>query len=183
MKKWLIGSLVGAIIVFVWQFMSWAVIELHLGEAKYTPAQDSVLSFLSSNLKEDGMYMLPTVAPGSSMDEGQKLGEAMNGKPWAIVTYKTSYKNDMVMPMIRGYLVDVVLIMLLIYVLTGGGTPGGMRIFLGSVAVGLITFLVGPYTTHNWFQTPTESYMGHLIDAVVAWALAGIWLGWWLKRK
>lgn len=183
MKKWFIGSLVGAILVFLWQFLSWTVLQTHLGEATYTPAQDSVLNYLGSTLKEDGMYMLPTVPKGTSMSEAQKLGEQWNGKPWATVTYNKAFKHEMAMPMIRGFLVDFVLIWLLIYILSGNGTPAGMRIFISSIAVGLFTFLAGPYTMHVWFQTPTESYTGYLIDALVAWGLVGIWLGWWLNRK
>jgi len=183
MKKWLIGSFVGAILVFLWQFLSWTVLQLHLGEAKYTPVQKEILNTLSTSLKEDGMYMLPTVPPGSSMEEGQKLGKEMNGQPWATVIYRSAYKNDMVMPMIRGFLVDWFLVFTLIYILTRGGTPTRIRTLAGSVAVGLFTFLAGPYTMHVWFQTLTETYTGHLIDAFVTWGLAGIWLGWWLNRK
>ena len=50
MKKWLIGSFVGAILIFVWQFLSWTVFQLHEAEARYTPAQDSVLRYLNSHL-------------------------------------------------------------------------------------------------------------------------------------
>src|SRR5678816_1381218 len=60
MKKWIIGSLVGALIVFAWQFLSWTMIGIHSGEEKYASAQDQVLSALSSSNLEDGMYMLPT---------------------------------------------------------------------------------------------------------------------------
>ncbi len=183
MKKWLIGSLVGAILIFIWQFLSWAVLNLHVAEAKYTPAQDSILQCLSSTLKEDGSYMLPTVPPGASMSEGEELGKKMDGKPWASVTYKTSYSYGMTRPMIRGFLVDLFIFFCLIYTLTRGGTPTAIRVVAGSVAVGLITFFYGPYTQHNWFQTPAETMYGHLIDALVAWGLAGIWLGWWLNRK
>ena len=183
MKKWLIGSFVGAILVFLWQFLSWAVLNLHIGEAKYTSAQQEILNSLSTSLKEDGMYMLPTVSPGSSMEEGQKLGKEMNGKPWAVVIYRTAYKNDMVMPMIRGFLVDWFLVFSLIYILTRGGTPTGIRTFAGCIALGLFTFLAGPYTMHVWFQTPNEAMTGHLIDAFVTWGLVGIWLAWWLNRK
>jgi hypothetical protein len=183
MKKWLIGSLVGAILLFGWQFLSWSVLHLHVSEAKYTTAQDSVLNYLSSSLKEDGIYMLPTVPPGSSEKEGMELGKKMNGKPWATVMYKTAFKYDMARPMIRGFLVDLFLVFSLIYILTRGGIPAGYRIFAGSIALGLVTFLWGPYTQHNWFQTPTASLHGHLIDAIAAWGLTGIWLGWWLNKK
>lgn len=183
MKKWLIGSLVGAILMFAWQFLSWSMLGIHDGEAKYTPAQDSIVNYLSSVLKEDGIYMLPTVPPGSSMKDGEALGEKMNGKPWASVMYKTSYVNSMIRPMIRGFLIDLFLVFSLIYILSRGGTPTAMRIFAGSVAVGLLTFLWGPYTAHNWFQLPMEGITGHLIDGLVAWGLVGVWLGWWLNRK
>ena len=183
MKKWLIGSLVGAILVFLWQFLSWTILPIHSGEAKYTPAEKEILTSLSASLKEDGVYMLPTAPPGATMDEHEKIMKDMEGKPWATVIYRSSYKMDMVLPLVRGFLIDLVLVFILIYVLTRAGTPTAMRIFAASVAVGIFTFLVGPYMMHNWFQTPTEAFTGHLIDGLVAWGLAGIWLGWWLNRK
>lgn len=183
MKKWVIGSFVGAILVFAWQFLSWTILPVHSGEAKYTPAQNEIMNSLSASLKEDGVYMLPTVQPGASMDEHEKLMTEMTGKPWATVIYRAAYKPDMTMQLIRGFLVDWFLVFTLIYILTRAGTPATIRILAGSVAVGLFTFLAGPYTMHNWFQTPTEAYTGHLIDALVAWGLVGIWLGWWLNRK
>jgi hypothetical protein len=183
MKKWIIGSFVGAILVFLWQFLSWTILPIHSGEAKYTAAQNEILTSLSASLKEDGVYMLPTVQPNASKDEHEKLMKDMEGKPWATVIYRNSYKGAMVMPMVRGFLVDWFLVFTLIYILTRGGIPTRIRTLAGSVAVGLFTFLSGPYTMHNWFQTPTEAYTGHLIDAFVAWGLAGIWLGWWLNRK
>jgi hypothetical protein len=183
MKKWLIGSFVGAILVFLWQFLSWTMLQIHSGESKYTPNQNEILSSLSSSLKEDGMYMLPNVPAGSSMEEGQKLAKEMDGKPWATIIYKNSYDHDMAMPMIRGFLTDWFVVFTLIYILTRGGVPTRIRTLAACVAVGLFTFLVGPYTMHIWFQTPNEAMTGHLIDAFVTWGLVGIWLGWWLNRK
>jgi hypothetical protein len=163
--------------------MSWSFLGIHNAEAKYTAEQETLLNQISSALKEDGMYMLPTVAPGASMDEQNALGEKMNGKPWALVVYKTAYVHGMTKPMIRGFLIDIFLVFSLIYILTRGGTPPAYRIFAGSVAVGFFTFLWGPYTGYNWFQTPMNAITGHLIDALVAWGLTGIWLGWWLNKK
>lgn len=182
MKKWLIGSVVGALLLFLWQFLSWTVLQFHEAEARYTPAQDSILSYLGTQFKETGTFMLPTVPPGSPMSEGEELGKKMDGKPWATITYRTSYDNNMTRPMIRGFLVDLFLVFCLIYIITRNGTPTGMRIFAASFALGLLTFLIGPYTAHNWFQTPLADLHGPLIDAIVAWSLVGIWLGWWLNR-
>ena len=182
MKKWLIGSFVGAVLIFVWQFLSWTVFQLHEAEARYTPAQDSILRYLNSQFSETGTYMLPTVPPGSSQEAAEELGKTMDGKPWVTLTYRSSYNHNMIRPMIRGFLVGLVLVFCLIYILTRGGTPRSLRVFAASIAMGLITFLWGPYNEHVWFQTPVADLYGPLIDSLVAWGLTGIWLGWWLNR-
>lgn len=183
MKKWLIGSIVGAIIIFLWQFLSWSVLGIHSGATKYHPAQDSIVSYLSATLGEEGSYMLPTVKPGASQNEHEELMKKMDGKPWASVVYHKEFKSNMPLQMTRGFLVDLFLVFSLIYILTRAGTPSAMRIFAASIAIGLFTFLWGPYTGHNWFDLPMDMIKGDLIDAFAAWGLCGIWLGWWLNRK
>ena len=180
MKKWLIGSVVGAIIVFAWQAASWMFLPTHDSTMKYTANQDQILSTLSANLTEDGMYMLPS-AP--TRKEQQDMMESTIGKPWASVIYHKSMRGDMVMPMIRSFLVDIFLVISLIYMLTRGGIPIARRAFAGSVALGLFSFLWGPYTGHIFFELPWHMIWGDLIDSVVAWGLCGLWVGWWLNRK
>jgi predicted cobalt transporter CbtA len=48
MKKLIIGGLVGGILLFLWQTLSWTVLNLHAKEYQQAPAQDSVLNFLNS---------------------------------------------------------------------------------------------------------------------------------------
>jgi len=108
----------------------------------------------------------------------------MEGKPWVSVIYHKSFNNDMTRRLIRAFLVDVFLVISLIYILTRGGTvPIPRRVFSGSVALGLAFFLWGPYIGHVWFDLPWQMIKGDLIDALVAWSLCGVWLGWWLNRK
>lgn len=183
MKNRIIASLVGGIIIFLWQFLSWGVLGIHNGETRYHPQQDAIMSTLSSQINEDGVYMLPNVPPGSSREEGEKLMKEMQGRPMASVMYVKSYESNMVRSMIRGFLVDFFLVFLLIYILTRGGTPPFVRIIAGSVSAGLFTWLWGPYTGRIWFNVPWPALTGHLIDAIVAWGLCGIWLGWYLSRR
>ena len=105
MKKWIIGSLVGAIIVFVWQFASWTFLPVHDKSMKYSANQEQIMTTLSANLTEDGMYMMPS-AP--TKKEQQDMMKSMEGKPWATVIYHKSMNTDMTMRMIRGFLVDFV---------------------------------------------------------------------------
>jgi hypothetical protein len=180
MKKWIIGSLVGAIIVFAWQAASWLFLGIHDNSMKYTPAQNEILTSLSANLKEDGAYMLPNAGPG---DDHDKMVKEMEGKPWATVIYHPSFKSDMVRSMIRGFLVSFVLVLLLVVILTKGGLPNFFGFLTGSLAVGVFTFLWGPYSGHIWFELPWHMIRGDIIDAIAAWGLCGAWLGWWMNKK
>ena len=180
MKKWIIGSLVGAIIVFAWQAASWMFLGIHDSAMKYTPAQNEILSNLSANLKEDGAYMLPNAAPN---EDHNKVREAMMDKPWASVIYHRTFKDNMTMQMIRGFLVCFVLVLLLVIALSKGGMPGFSGFVTGSLCIGVMTFLWGPYMGHNWFELPWHMIRGDIIDAIVAWGLCGAWLGWWMNKK
>jgi hypothetical protein len=180
MKKWIIGSLVGAIIVFAWQAASWMVLGIHKDSMKYTPAQSEILSNLSSNLKEDGAYMLPNAGPG---EDHEKVKNDMEGKPWASVIYHSSFNTNMTMMMVRGFLVSFVLVLLLVIALSKGGMPGFSGFLTGSLCVGVLTFLWGPYMSHIWFDLPWHMIRGDIIDAIAAWGLCGAWLGWWMNKK
>jgi hypothetical protein len=179
MKKWLIGSLVGAIIVFVWQSLSWTVIGLHDRAMKYTPAQTEIMNVLSSNLSEEGLYMMPSAPTEKERMDQMK---AMEGKPWASVIYHKEFRGDMVMPMVRGFLVDWFLVICVIYMLTRAGTPIPRRVISATFALGLAFFLWGPYTGHIWFELPWTMITPDLVDSLVAWTACGAWLGWWLNR-
>lgn len=114
--RWLLGALVGGLIIFIWQFLSWAMLNLHGSNQKYTPNQDSILSCLNANITEDGTYFLPNVAPGTSQEDQQKMMDSSIGKPWVIVSYHKEMKMSMGMNMIRGYLADVVAVLILCWV-------------------------------------------------------------------
>lgn len=81
MKKVLIGTLVGAILVFGWQAV--AIMAMHYHDAKYAaPANDgAVLTVLSTNIMEEGQYFVPAINMKASAEEKQKFADGMKGKP------------------------------------------------------------------------------------------------------
>jgi hypothetical protein len=183
MKKWLIGALVGAIILFAWQGTSWMVLQLHNDATKYHPAQDSIMSYLSTQFKEEGSYMLPTVKAGATTAEREECMKKALGHPWAMIVYHPTMNDDMTRSFIRGFLVDFFLLICFIYMISRGGWPIPRRIFAASVTMGLFVFLIGPYTSHIFMSTPLSAIKADLIDYMVAWTLCGAWLAWWLGKK
>ena len=53
-KKNIIGAVVGGIIIFFWQFVSWGPGEFHYAAQQYTSKSDTILQFLQNQFSEEG---------------------------------------------------------------------------------------------------------------------------------
>lgn len=179
MKKLLIGALVAAIILQVWQTVSWAIANVHGAETQYTENQDAILKVLSENLKE-GQYFVPRLPDGASSEAQQKLVEETTGKPWATINYHPAYELNMGMNMLRGFIVNLISGIFLCWILLRFADLNFSTALMASIFVGLIGYFTIVYMNHIWFQGST---MGYLIDAVVSWGLVGSWLGFYLPGK
>ena len=183
MKKLLIGAFVGSLIVFGWQTISWTIMKSHDREYRQAPNQDAVISSLSSQLTDEGQYIIPRANPNASKTEMEEFQKRMldEKRPWAVVTYHKEYNGDMVMNIVRGFLVTLIALFLVCWVLIKQRPSSFGTTFMSCLFIGIAGYLFIPYSGHIWFQTPRA--MTNLIDVLVAWGICGIWLGWWLNRK
>jgi hypothetical protein len=184
MKKLLIGAIVGGLLIFIWQTLSWTMLDLHRPSQDYTAKQDTIMNVLNANLDKDGGYYMPAVPKGTSFEDAIKAGEKMQGKPWAIIQYHKSFDanmNAMYMNMGRGLIANIVMVWLLCWILAKWGKTGFGNIFIACIFTGLIVFINQPYNTFIWYKI--FDVRAHLIDALASWGLCGIWLGWWMSRK
>ncbi len=181
MKKLVIGALVGGILVFIWQTLSWTALMLHSKEYQKAPGEEAIMSALNGQLKETGQYYLPGVDENASSEERQKLMDAIKGKPWAVVSYHQAYNANMVTNIIRGLLVDIVAVYFVCWILAGNTNRSFSRIFISTLLIGVIGYLFIPYSMQIWFETPGS--ITNFVDTLISWGLCGAWLGWWLNRK
>jgi hypothetical protein len=183
MKKAIIGSIVGGLIIFIWQFLSFGLINFHKPAQGYTEKQAEIMTLLNNLGLKEGGYVMPSVPEGSSRDEMEKAMKDSDGKPWAWVQYHAKAQNstsDMTMNMVRGLLVNIVIVFLFCWLVRKMAAPAFGTILAGALAVGMISFLNQPYTGHIWYKT--FDIWAFFLDAVAAWGLTGLWLGWWLRR-
>ena len=184
MKKSLIGAIVGGFLIFIWQTLSWTMLNLHQPTQGYTAKQDSIMNFLNANLDKAGGYLLPTVPAGTSMEEANKNGEKNIGKPWASIQYHKSFNltmNDMYMNMFRGLVATIFMVWLLCWIIGKWNKIGFVNVLMACLFTGLIVFINEPYNQFIWYKI--FDVRAHLIDALASWGLCGIWLGWWMGRK
>jgi hypothetical protein len=181
MKKQIIGALVGGLLIFFWQTLSHVAFNLHEPVQRYTSNQDSVLTYLSSHIKEPGGYMLPRMSNNQSMEELEGFTKAMAGKPWARVILYENYDTDMLDNMIRGLIVDIFIVFLFIWIVGKLRMPTKRTIMYLALSIGLISFSNTVYTEHVWY--PVFDLRAQLFDALVGWSIVGMWLGYWINRR
>ena len=180
MVKKLIATLVTALILFVWQFLSWSMLNIHGSQMAYTPQQDEILEFLENSEIQEGSYFLPTVPKGASAEDMQALQENAVGKPWARIQYNNSFNASMGMNLLRGFVINVIAAYLLIWIFLKIPRITMGNIISMCIAIGLIGYLTISYLNSVWFE---GNSLPDLIDAIVPWSLVGVWLGWYLNRE
>jgi len=171
MKRQLLFSFIGAVIIFAWQFLSYAMPNFHKSASEYTPSQDSILQGIAKQGLSNGMYFLGQPDPSLSQAEQNAYMEKIQGKPWAIINYHETNTMSMTMNMIRGFLVCFVISFLLFWLFLQQKNPTLMnRLFL-SLAVGIIGFFFVPYTNFIWYKAP--DIFAHFADAIIPWLILG----------
>ncbi len=158
MKKTIIAVLIGAIIMFIYQALSWTVSPIHKNSMKYTDRQDSILQSMQG--LEEGFYRLPNVPPGTSMSEAGDLMKPRLGQPWALIEYHHEMSEDMVKPMLIGFLLDFLAVWLLVGLIHRGNFTGFSKILGVSFSVGLIIIFSAVLMDWNWWSTPMHYVTG-----------------------
>ncbi len=183
MKKIVIATLVGALIVFAYGSISWMVLPVHEGAMKYAESDAEIHAFLSGKLSEKGVYAFPGKPPGMSEAEHQAMLEERAGEPWMLVSYHPSMSTEMAGPMITGLLYSILSVLILVWILTAASgvfSTFGTRLFV-CVLFGIFLVLNSTLMDMNWWETPWHFARGEIIDGLATWTLCGIWLGYYLK--
>lgn len=169
--KTFLRAFLGGLILFLYQFVSFAGANFHGNAQAYTEKQDTIMAFLQTLNLEDKQYIIPRPADNATPEDQQKYAVESQGKPWAMINYHNSHNTGMIMPMVRGLLIDILAIFLLFGLLDKIADINTTKSILYACTVGFFAFLVVPYTNYIWYQTP--DIWAHLLDAFAPYAIVG----------
>ena len=180
MKKILIGSIVGALIMFIWSFLAWMILPIHANTYKYTDKQEAILKALADNNLETGIYGMPS-AP--TKEEQMKIMENNKGKPGAALFYTKEDPGMGGSQYIFGILFNFILVFAACMLLAAnmGGTFFSRWWMVMMVAVVVIfqTYMM----QWNWMGNGWGYTKDFVLDTALGWAINGLWLSWWFGRK
>lgn len=182
--KLIVSTLVGGILLFAWQSLSWTVLPIHKHSFKYSPKQDTIIDALSANLTEAGLYYMPNIDPDQADPEAmQELEKASQGKPVAMVNYIPSYASNMGKAILMGLIYSLLVALIVSLVQANMSGLGLAGRWLATLGFGLVLIIFDSMGDLNWFYYPMHYVQGEILDYLVSFGLAGIWFGWYWNRS
>jgi hypothetical protein len=178
MKKALLGGLLGGLVLFVWGFVSHAL--LPLGEVGFQPInpdkEPALLTALKAPLPEKAVYIFPSHRMGSqlSAEEQAAWEKKYEAGPYGIIVYTpTPGRFNMGKNLgieFLGSAVAAGLAGLLMLSLPAGYWQRVMAAGL----VGLIMGLDVDLSHWNWYGFPTPYVVAQIADHTLGWLMAGL---------
>lgn len=173
MKRRLVLSVVGGIVLFLWGFISWALLPWHMMVANKFVNEAAVSQVLKENAPQKGVYYLPF----SEKDHGpDQVGAFANVLPQGT-------EMNMGKQMAIGLTTQLLAAFLVLSLMN---TAKGLN-YMGKVGyfafVGLIIGFVSHTPYWNWFGFATSYTLVTILDIVIGWTLAGLAMAKFTEEK
>ena len=174
MKNPIVYTLVGGLVLFVWQFLSYAAINLHGETQAYTPKDQEILAFLESIELEHGMYALGAPSPEERNDPALQEAylERTEGRSWGVLNYQPNWTNNMLPNLGRSLFMNLLTALFLFWMMRNLSDGSLKKRLLLAVAVGWVGFMFFPYSHFIWYKNP--DIWAHMLDATVPFAVLGL---------
>lgn len=184
MKKIVLPSLLAAIVVFIWMFISWAVLPWHNTDMKNI-RDDALVQQMKSSLNEPGIYLYPG-EPADESDAG--MGEWFSKfRTGPVISFMVYYPNG-IEPMnplqfIKGFVINFIAAFIagILLMMTLAQNPSFWRKVIFIMLLGLFAGFIGPFIEWNWWNFPTTYTIVGVVDYCVTWFFAGLILAWRIK--
>jgi hypothetical protein len=181
-----VAALLGAIVVFLWQFLAHMVLPIGMMGFRMPQNEDVVLQAVATGLPTAGIYMLPSVDPAKMSDEAvmKAWGEKVSKNPNVFVVVNAPAENPLSMTpqLVKQFITNFLAALLAAFVLGAAAFTFGARV-IGSVAFGLFGWLMNIVPMWNWYRFPSDFMVGGLLEQGIGWLLGGVAIAWWLGRR
>jgi len=181
-----VAALLGAIVVFLWQFVSHMLLPIGVMGFHAPQNENVVLQAAASGLPESGIYLLPYLAPEKMKDAAamQEWTQRAQKNPamFVVVSPSNTMAANMTPELIKQFITNLLGASLVAIVLGATAWSFGMRV-LGALAFGIFGWLLDIVPMWTWYKFPADYVVGNLLDQGIGWLLAGIAMAWWLGRR
>ena len=187
MNKIIVPSLITAVVVFIWMFISWAVIGWHNVDVKNLPNGEALAEQMKQSISEPGIYIYPG-QPEDESDAGMNawIEKYKAGPNVNFMVYNPAGADPMnPMQFVKSFIINFIAAFIagVLLMMTLAQNPSFWRRVIFVMMLGIFAAFVGPFIEWNWWNFPTGYSMVNAIDLGVTWFIAGLVLAWRIKPE
>jgi hypothetical protein len=180
-KQLALGSILGAIILFVWSAIAWMLIPWPGDPLRTFTSEDAVLQAIKENAPRSGTYLVPNMpkrTPGMTDQQYKAAQQAMEAKmgssPIVFASVRLEPFDSMAKPLVIQFLTQLAVALLATFLLlqTGGLSYKSRIIFL--TVIGVIIFVGGHVDEWNWWGFSNAYMLMQMGALVIGWFLASL---------
>ena len=187
MKKLVIPSLLAAIVIMIWSFISWTQIGWHKIDIENLPNGDALAEQMKESINEPGIYIYPGHPEGGDdADMEEWTNKYKTGPLVNFMVYNPAgtdpmnpmqYIKSIIINFIAAFIAGVLLMMTL------AQNPSYWRRVIFVMMLGLFAAFVGPFVEWNWWGFPLGYTLVNVADYCITWFFAGLVLAWRIKPE
>ena len=191
MFKVLIAAILGGVIFFAWNSISWMVLPWHQQTVKHFDNEKIVAEALTSTVEESGIYLLPRMDQNPSPSDAGEIktnienaNQHMQEGTFAFISLKPAgmertMEDSMMFALINSIIVSILVVILL----SCTSDLGYMARVFFIVMVGLVAALLGHVPNWIWWGFDTNYTIVMIADILIGWFLAGLIIAAFVGRE
>ncbi len=187
MNKLIVPSLIAAVVVFIWMFISWAVIGWHNVDIKNLPNGDALAEQMKESINEPGIYIYPGHPDGGDDTDMEEWTSKYKAGPLVNFMVYHPEGSDPMNPMnfIKSFIINFIAAFIagVLLMMTLAQNPSFWRRVIFVTLLGLFAGFIGPFMDWNWWSFPTGYTIVEVVDYCLTWFLAGLVLAWRIKPE
>ena len=182
-KQLALGSILGAIVLFVWSAIAWELIPWPGPPLRKFTNEDAVTQAIVANAPVSGNYLLPNAERSMTPDEQQKAIEKMKRGPIVFTSVRLEPFDSMAKPLVIQFLTQFVVALLGTFLLlqTCGLSYKSRVIFV--TAIGVIIFVGGHVDEWTWWSFSNAYMLMQLGALAIGWFLASLVIAKFVSGK
>jgi hypothetical protein len=181
-KQLILGSVLGAIVLFVWSFIAFTLIPWPGDPLRTFTNEDAVEAAIVANAPQSGNYVLPNPhKAGLTKEQQDRAGEKLMRGPMVFASIRLEAMRPFPVLLLIQFLTFLVSALIATFLLlkTCGLTYGQRVLFVA--LCGVLIFLGGKVGDWVWWGFSSAYLMMELGAIVIGWILAALVMAMFVK--
>ncbi len=178
-KRIIITAIVGTLILFAWNALSWMVLPFHSNALKNIPEKAMNAEMLKQNLESDGVYHYPGLPENNTPEGWAPIQEKLKTGPRITLMVYKSGETSVFSPssFLTGLLFNLLTVLLLLFIIKKIENKSSRNIIMLSLAFGLLISFARDFPQMVWYLYPLHFTLIEVFDTLISFLLLGLFLG------